>query len=71
MGVAKCRENRRLMLFADAHSIWTEGRLPRERPDYAKIAVKVRQHMDGCLSAWHGPRLIQRFGADGWAVLLA
>ena len=31
MGVAKRKEDRRLMMFEDAHSMWTEGRLPQEQ----------------------------------------
>ena len=31
MGVAKRREDRRLMMFGDAHSMWTGGRLTQER----------------------------------------
>ena len=36
-----------------------------ERPHYVKAKVKVRRHMDGSLSVWHGPRLLRRYGADG------
>ncbi|MCY4323125.1 MAG: ISNCY family transposase [Gammaproteobacteria bacterium] len=35
------------------------------RPHYMKAKVKVRRHMDGRLSVWHGPRLLQRYSADG------
>jgi len=35
------------------------------RPHYMKAKVKVRRHMDGRLSVWHGPRLLQRYLADG------
>ena len=31
MGVAKRKEDRRLMMFEDAHSMWTEGRLTQEQ----------------------------------------
>jgi len=37
----------------------------RQRPHYMKARVKVRRHMDGSLSVWHGPRLLQRYAADG------
>ena len=36
-----------------------------ERPHYVKATVKVRRHMDGSLSVWHGPRLLQRYEGDG------
>lgn len=65
MDVAKCGEERRMVLFADAHSIWTEGRLTKEHPHYAKVAVKAQRHMDGHLSVWRIPRLILRFGGHG------
>ena len=55
-----------------------QGRLPRElalqlpgdrrRPHYMKARVRVRRHMDGHLSVWHGPRLLQGYGADGGPV---
>ena len=35
------------------------------RPHYVKAKVKVRRHMDGSLSVWHGPRLLRRYEADG------
>ena len=35
------------------------------RPHYRKARVKVRRHMDGRLSVWHGPRLLGRYAADG------
>ena len=35
------------------------------RPHYVKAKVKVRRHMNGSLSVWHGPRLLQRYEADG------
>ena len=47
-------ERRVLQLPADRH-----------RPHYMKARVKVRRHADGALSVWHGPRLLQRYGADG------
>ena len=31
MGVAKRKEDRRLMMFEDAHSMWTGGRLTQEQ----------------------------------------
>ena len=37
----------------------------RHRPHYFKARVKVRRHMDGRLSVWHGPRLLGRYAADG------
>ena len=37
----------------------------RHRPHYFKVRVKVRRHMDGSLSVWHGPRLLERYGKDG------
>ena len=37
----------------------------RHRPHYMRVRVKVRRHMDGSLSVWHGPRLLQRYGTDG------
>lgn len=37
----------------------------RHRPHYMKARVRVRRHMDGRLSVWHGPRLLQRYSADG------
>ena len=42
-------------------------RLPsdRYRPHCFKARVKVRRHMSGELSVWHGPRLPGRCAADG------
>ncbi len=37
----------------------------RHRPHYFKARVKVRRHMSGELSVWHGPRLLGRYAADG------
>lgn len=37
----------------------------RHRPHYFKVSVKVRRHMDGTLSVWHGPRLLARYRPDG------
>lgn len=37
----------------------------RRRPHYFKARVKVRRHMSGELSVWHGPRLLGRYAADG------
>ena len=47
-----------------------EGKMPRlpgDRggPPHMKARVRVRRHMDGHLSVWHGPRLLQRYAADG------
>lgn len=41
--------------------------LPGDRcgPHHMKARVKVRRHMDGHLSVWHGPRLLQRYADDG------
>ncbi len=38
----------------------------RDRPHYAR----VRRHMDGSLSVWHGPRLLRRYGPDGGGIRL-
>ena len=43
----------------------------RHRPHYMKAKVRVRRHMDGQLSVWHGPRLLQRYGPDGGPVSLS
>ena len=40
----------------------------RCRPHYMKVRVRVRRHMDRHLSVWHGPRLLQGYGADGGPV---
>ena len=37
----------------------------RGRPHYLKAKVKVRRHMSGELSVWHGPRLLGCYAADG------
>jgi len=37
----------------------------RRRPHHLKAKVKVRRHMDGTLSVWHGPRLLARCAAGG------
>ena len=37
----------------------------RHRPHYFKARVKVRRHINGALSVWHGPRLLARYTADG------
>ena len=37
----------------------------QRRPHHLKAKVKVRRHMDGTLSVWHGPRRLARYGADG------
>jgi transposase len=35
------------------------------RPHFVRARVKVRQHLDGTLSIFHGPRCIARYGPDG------
>ena len=37
----------------------------RARPHYVKARVKVRQHPDGTLAVFHGPRLLARYAEDG------
>ena len=37
----------------------------RHRPHYLKVRVKVRRHMNGTLSVWHGPRLLARYDPEG------
>ena len=37
----------------------------RHRPHFFKARVKVRRHIDGKLSVWHGTRLLGRYAADG------
>ena len=41
------------------------------RPHFVRARVKVRQHLDGTLSIFHGPRCIARYGAEGQAIALA
>jgi transposase len=35
------------------------------RPHYVKANVRVHQYPDGTLAVFHGPRAIERYGADG------
>ena len=41
------------------------------RPHFVRTRVKVRQHLDGTLSIFHGPRCIARYGPEGQAIALA
>ena len=41
------------------------------RPHFVRARVKVRQHLDGTLSLFHGPRCIARYGPEGQALALA
>jgi transposase len=41
------------------------------RPHFVRARVKVRQHLDGTLSIFHGPRRIARYGPDGQTLDLA
>jgi transposase len=41
------------------------------RPHFVRARVKVRQHLDGTMSIFHGPRCIARYGPEGQAVVLA
>ena len=41
------------------------------RPHFVRARVKVRQHLDGTLSIFHGPRRIARYGPEGQAIALA
>jgi hypothetical protein len=41
------------------------------RPHFVRAQVKVRQHLDGTLSLFHGPRCIARYGPEGQALALA
>jgi transposase len=41
------------------------------RPHYVRARVKVRQHLDGTISIFHGPRCIARYGPDGHTLALA
>lgn len=53
MGVAKCGEDRRMLLFEDVHSIWTEHRLIQE--EAALLGVCARTFR----------RWTERWGEDG------
>ena len=48
MGVAKRREDRRLIMFEDAHSMWTEGRLTQEQATVHPL-VLARHRRAGAL----------------------
>jgi transposase len=41
------------------------------RPHFVRARVKVRQHLDGSLSIFHGPRCIARYGPQGETLELA
>lgn len=41
------------------------------RPHFVRARVKVRQHLDGTLSIFHGPRCIARYGPEGQTIALA
>jgi hypothetical protein len=41
------------------------------RPHFVRARVKVRQHFDGTLSIFHGPRCIARYGPEGQTIVLA
>jgi transposase len=41
------------------------------RPHFVRAQVKVRQHLDGSLSIFHGPRCIARYRPDGQILDLA
>ena len=41
------------------------------RPHFVRARVKVRQHLDGTLSTFHGPRCIARYGPEGQAIASA
>jgi hypothetical protein len=41
------------------------------RPHFVRARVKVRQHLDGTLSIFHGPRCIARYGPEGQTLALA
>ena len=40
----------------------------RYRFSFARTQVTVREHLDGRLSVWHGPRVIGRYDAEGRAL---
>jgi transposase len=52
--------------------IWRRRRLqiPASplRPHFVRARVKVRQHLDGSLSIFHGPRCIARYGPAGQTI---
>jgi hypothetical protein len=35
------------------------------RYSYSRTTVRVHRYVDGTLSVWHGPRLLERFDARG------
>ena len=35
------------------------------RPTYRKVRVKVKRHIDGNLSVWHGPKQLSRYAPNG------
>ena len=35
------------------------------RYSYSRTTVRVHRYVDGTLSVWHGPRLLERFDAQG------
>ncbi len=35
------------------------------RYSYSRTTVRVHRHVDATLSVWHGPRLLERFDAQG------
>jgi hypothetical protein len=37
------------------------------RYSYSRTTVRVHRYVDGTLSVWHGPRLLERFDAQGIA----
>ena len=37
------------------------------RYSYSRTTVRVHRYVDGTLSVWHGPRLLERFDAQGHA----
>jgi transposase len=41
------------------------------RPHFVRARVKVRQHLDGTLSLFHGPRCIARYGPEGQTLAVA
>ena len=40
-------------------------RFAPHRPTYRKARVKVKRHIDGNLSIWHGPRRLARYAPNG------
>ena len=37
------------------------------RYSYSRTTVRVHRYVDGSLSVWHGPRLLERFDVRGIA----